>query len=281
MVANPYAGEYGQLAGAQITYVTKYGSNTFHGNAQYWWNGRVLNANNWFNNSGINGITPRPFSNDNQYAASLGGPIFKDKTFFFVDFEGLRFVLPRVVSTTIPTTAFANAVLANIKNVQPNELSAYQTLFNLYAGAPGAGGAQPIAASSACKALILPGFSGACDARFESTPTALASEWFLSGRIDQHIGDKDSAFYRYKLDHGTQPSLLDPINAKFNAISHQPSWDNQFQETHIFNSAATNSFNATLSRLCCAISAGPAVGKLLTFPYGIITSGAVDFTAFN
>jgi hypothetical protein len=286
IIANPYAGEYGQLAGAQVTYVTKSGTNKFHGNAQYWWNGRFLNANDWFNNSCLYGCSPRPFANDNQYATSLGGPVFKNKTFFFVNFEGLRFVLPSVVSATIPTTAFANAVLNNLKNVQPNEVSAYQSMFNLYANAPGAAGAQTLLGSnvsSACKSLVLPGFNGAtqgCDARFESSPSALASEWFLSGRVDQRVGDKDSMFYRYKLDHGTQPSYLDPISSKFDAISQQPSWDNQFQETHIFGATSTNSFNASLSHYVAQFQQNYQLASS-TFPDRIITSGAVDFTGFN
>ena len=49
VITNPYGGQYGQLAGAQVTYVTKSGTNQFHGNAMYWWNGRLLNANNWMN----------------------------------------------------------------------------------------------------------------------------------------------------------------------------------------------------------------------------------------
>jgi hypothetical protein len=58
-------------------------------NALYWWNGRTLNANSFFNNqSGA----PRPFDNANQWAASFGGPVKKDKTFFFVDTEGLRLI---------------------------------------------------------------------------------------------------------------------------------------------------------------------------------------------
>src|SRR4029077_11361660 len=51
VTTTPYAGQYGQLMGAQVSYVTKSGTNEFHGNAQYWWNGRFLNANNWFNNA--------------------------------------------------------------------------------------------------------------------------------------------------------------------------------------------------------------------------------------
>ncbi len=99
VITNPYGGQYGQLAGAQVTYVTKSGTNTYHGNALYWWNGRLLNGNNWINKeSQVVGGTPNiaPFSNANQWATSFGGPIIKNKTFFFVDYEGLRFLLPNV-----------------------------------------------------------------------------------------------------------------------------------------------------------------------------------------
>src|ERR1039457_2146017 len=92
VIGNPYGGQYGQLAGAQVSYVTKSGTNLFHGNAQWLWNGRAMNSNNFFSNASG---TPRAFSNANQWAASIGGPIRKDKTFFFVDFEGLRIVLDR------------------------------------------------------------------------------------------------------------------------------------------------------------------------------------------
>src|SRR5450631_184839 len=72
VISNPYGGQYGQLAGAQITYVTKSGTNAYHGNAAYWWNGRYLNANDWMTKEGqiANGEQNIPgFSNANQWAA--------------------------------------------------------------------------------------------------------------------------------------------------------------------------------------------------------------------
>jgi hypothetical protein len=50
VIANAYGGQYGQLSGAQVSYVTMSGTNQFHGNAGYWWNGRVMNSNDWFSN---------------------------------------------------------------------------------------------------------------------------------------------------------------------------------------------------------------------------------------
>ncbi|HLJ49930.1 MAG TPA: TonB-dependent receptor [Bryobacteraceae bacterium] len=280
VIANPYSGQYGQLSGAQVTYVTKSGSNTFHGNLSYWWNGRAMNANDWFNNFYGD---PRPFSNANQWAGSLGGPIRKDKTFFFFDTEGLRFLLPNVDSVTTPTPAFANAVLANVQAKQPAEFPMYQSMLNLWLNAPGASAAVPITNSSACNTLVLPGFNPAtqaCAAKYQAIPTALASEWILAFRVDQRLGNNDNAYFRYKQDHGTQPTTLSPINSNFDAISKQPSWDTQLNETHIFGPHATNSFMATLSYYFALFEQDQKLASG-TFPDQIITSGAVPFTGFN
>ena len=126
VITNPYGGQYGQLAGAQVTYVTKSGTNTFHGNATYWWNGRLLNANNWMNKENRNNIVRQPpnqapFSNANQWATSFGGPIIKNKTFFFVDYEGMRFLLPNVDPVTAPSPAFIAAAEAQVASLHPAE----------------------------------------------------------------------------------------------------------------------------------------------------------------
>lgn len=280
VVANPYSGEYGQLSGAQITYVTKSGTNQFHGNVQYWWNGRTLNANDWMNN---NSGTPRPFANANQWAASVGGPIVKNRTFFFVDTEGLRFVLPNVIPTTIPTPAFASAVLANVSTLQPAEYSTYQKMFQLFANAPGASNAQTIPNSDACNGLDLPGFdptTQSCAERFQATPTALASEWIVAVRIDHKLDNNDNLFGRFKLDHGTQPTLLDAISPNFNAISEQPSWDVQLNEVHIFGPRVTNSFVAAGSHYDALFTQSQPLAYN-TFPYQFISTGTVAFGGAN
>ncbi len=114
VVNNGYTGQYGGLAGSQVNYVSKSGTNSYHGNAIYYWNGRAMNANNWFNNQSGD---PKPFSNVNEWATSVGGPFpkQKDKTFFFVDYEGTRIVLPTNVLAKIPSAQFENATLANLQ----------------------------------------------------------------------------------------------------------------------------------------------------------------------
>lgn len=280
VIANPYSGEYGQLAGAQVTYVTKAGTNQFHGNALYYWNGRDMNSNDFFNNE--YGVS-RPFSNANQWAASIGGPIRKNKTFFFVDNEGLRFVLPNNFLTTIPTQQFVSAALANIQTLQPNEVSMYQKMFNLWENAPGASSAQPIPNNDACNALSLPGFdptTTSCAAQFRSSANALGSEWILAARVDQKIGDKDNAFFRYKLDHGLQPTSINAISPAFNALSNQPAYDMQFNEVHIFGPRSTNSFTGTFSHYVAQFSQNHQEA-INAFPYQVATSGEVPFTGFN
>jgi len=289
VVTNAYSGEYGQLAGAQVTYITKSGTNTLHGNAQYWWNGRAVNANDWFNN---NTGTPRPFANANQWAGAVGGPIVKDKTFFFFDTEGLRFILPNVLATTIPTPAFEAATLANIQSLQPVEYPAYQKLFNLYNNAPGASGATPIPNTAYCQpfdpvnnplGLVLPGFDGStqpCAAKFQATPSSLGSEWILAFRIDQNIGQNDKLYGRYKQDRGTQPSYIDAISSNFDALSKQPSWDVQVQETHIFSASKTNEFTAAGSHYVAQFAQNEQLA-LSTFPAGILTNGSVPFSGFG
>src|SRR5258708_3907120 len=108
VVANGYSGEYGTLAGANVNYVTKSGGNSFHGNALYWWNGSILNANSYFNDQSG---TPRPFVNANQWATSIGGPPKKGRTFFFFDPQRLRFVLPTHTHVPLPTPHFQTPTL--------------------------------------------------------------------------------------------------------------------------------------------------------------------------
>jgi hypothetical protein len=142
VVNNGYTAEYGRQAGTQMNAATKSGTNQYHGNALYWWNGRALNANEYFlKGSEVAAGQPnvRSFANNNQWAASVGGPVLKNKLFFFVDTEGLRYVLPGAGGAIwIPTTPFANYTLGNVNTVTPGSLPFYQNIFNLYAGAPGA-----------------------------------------------------------------------------------------------------------------------------------------------
>src|SRR6201988_3562406 len=84
----------------------------------------------------LNG-TSRPFANNNEWAPSIGGAIKKDKTFFFVDTEGLRYILPSTTPVFAPSPNFMAATLANLSAIAPNEVPLYRQYFGLFQNAPG------------------------------------------------------------------------------------------------------------------------------------------------
>jgi hypothetical protein len=235
VVTNAYSGQYGQQAGAQVAYVTKSGTNQFHGNAEYWWTGRAMDANDYFNNLTQ---TPRPFANNNEWAASLGGPIKKDKLFFFADTEGIRYIVPSSGQVFSPTTAFANATLANLAATSPASVPLYARMFNLYETAPGY--SNGVGVPGSC--LDLTTFTGSCFQSYSATPALPGTEYIISGRVDYNLSDRDHLFWRVRMDHGTQATYADPINSAFDAASFQPAYDGQGQWTHTFGSNATNQF---------------------------------------
>ncbi len=95
-----YSVDQGRYGASQVNYVTKSGSNHFHGNLYELWNGSVLNAADFFTNATPGNHTPR--STVNHFGGSFGGPIRQDKLFFFTDFEWMRIALPIVTPVTVP-----------------------------------------------------------------------------------------------------------------------------------------------------------------------------------
>jgi hypothetical protein len=259
IVSNGYTGQYGRAASINMNFTTKSGSNSFHGNAKWDWNGTRLNANDWFFNSG--GIA-KPFANSNEWGGSIGGPIKKDKLFFFYDNEGLRYVLPGGADVWVPTTQWAAAVQANIDANEPAESAFYQKMFALYAGAPGASSAtvlpvgDPLTTTAGgCGDFATPvsqggmtlggqhyGLAGepACTKTFRSGITNLNKERLQSVRVDYELSTKNHLSWRYWQDRGSQPTFTDPINPGFNDLSIQPQDAGQFTETHSFNSSLVN-----------------------------------------
>ena len=255
VVNNGYSGEYGRFAGANVNYVTKSGSNRFHGNAAYWWNGRLLDANDWFNKDVRPGtpVTPRPFENANQYAASLGGPIQRDKSFFFVDYEGLRLILPVNFGTLtlIPSPKFETATLANLASTGHSaSIPFYQQMFNLWNGAPGAERAVPgnpqVNDPTGCNSFTglgtdpVTGMPVPCAMSFRSTANNLTHEHLLGGRFDFNIGEKDKLFVRLRESQGLQAGYIDKINPIFDLQGNAPIYQGQISETHISSSRMVN-----------------------------------------
>ena len=107
-----YAVDQGRYGAAQVNYVTKSGTNRFHGNLYELWNGSKFNAADFFTNATAGNHKPR--STVNHFGGSLGGPILHNKLFFFFDSEWVRIALPIVTATTVPTPAFESYVLQQL-----------------------------------------------------------------------------------------------------------------------------------------------------------------------
>ena len=90
ILTNNYTAEYGRSAGGVVSVVTKSGTNHFHGSAFDYWRNTDFNANNFFNKANPQNIQPRPILQRNQFGGTFGGPIMKDKLFFFFAYQGQR-----------------------------------------------------------------------------------------------------------------------------------------------------------------------------------------------
>ena len=246
VVSNGYSGQFGGFAGATVNYVTKSGSNQWHGNAAYWWDGRVMNANDWFNNN-TTPKTPRTFVNANQWAASFGGPIKRDKAFFFVNYEGLRVLVPVSQTVTYPSPAFQTATLTNLAAVgQSAEIPFYQQMFNLWNSGPSVSRAAPVAGGG-CTA----GWTGPvglqCANSYQATNSTLTHEYLLAGRFDFNITNSDKIFIRMQEDKGLQATYTDPINTLFNTVSDQPEYQSQVSWNHTFGTKSVNNFVGSIT----------------------------------
>jgi hypothetical protein len=172
----------------------------------------------------------------------LGGPIIKNKTFFFFDYEGLKNVLPTSAQAKIPSPQFEQAAIQNLTATgQPAAVNFYQKMFSLYNAAQGAGSAIPVPGGG-CGSYTGLGAGVPCALQFQATNGNRTSEYLWAARVTHRFGEKDEAYLRLWRDNGTQPTYTDPIAPIFNTFSPQPQMQGQFGETHTFGSTAVNQF---------------------------------------
>ena len=299
VVTNGYSGTFGTFSGINVNYITKSGSNQFHGNGVYYWNGRALNANDWFNNA--EGL-PRAFSNANQWAGSIGGPIKKDKLFFFFNTEGLRVLIPVQASPVfVPTTAFETATVANLtalgltssipyycQNLSgicsgvsgvPGSGNGIFNFFNAMKNNPSAlqnnlplGGCDNVPTTTGAFAGF--GAGNPCMDTLKETPINFAPEKQYAGRVDWNIGNNDRAYMRVQYDQGVQPSFTDAISPTFNATSNQPEYQGQLQETHTFGATMSNQFLLAATWYSAIFGPLNNAATLAAFPTSLISGDA-------
>jgi Carboxypeptidase regulatory-like domain len=289
VVTNGYSGQYGGFAGANVNYITKSGSNKWHGNTNYWWDGRAMNANNFFN---VGNNTPRPFVNANQYAVSLGGPIKKDKAFFFWNYEGLRVILPTSSQVQVPDALFQAAVINNLSqpfnvNIPGSGLSQsvpfYQTMFKLYNGAPGISravkGVPNASDTSGCVGQTFTDpVTGAafgaganpCADSYRGTAPNFTHEYLTSGRFDFNLTNNDKVFVRLQEDKGIQATYTDQINPLFNAVSNQPEYQAQASWNRAFGTKAANNLVLSAQYYSAIFTTANLAASLAALPTSVI-----------
>jgi hypothetical protein len=280
-----YAVDQGRYGASQVNYVTKSGSNQFHGNLYEVWNGSKFNAADYFTNATPGNHKPR--STVNHFGGSVGGPIARNKLFFFFDSEWVRIALPIVTPTTVPTSAFQNYVLrqlplggtdsitGSIYQPSPQSVPFYQKMFSLYGNTNGtplkvlgcpfdAGGGRPAIAND----------GDGCANRQSVSHSSDDHEQVQTVRIDYNINEKNTTWFRFQADTGVQAAYTDPINSLFDSISPQPLYSFAAGYTHVFSQNLVNYFNPAFSWYESLFGPADFQKTLSAFPIVLQGSGA-------
>ena len=122
---NALSAEFGRTSGGVINLATRSGTNRLHGTFYEFLRNKALNANTFFNNRAA---IERPAFTQNQYGGAAGGPLIKDKLFFFGNFEGYRQRLGRSLVLTVPTEAMRNGDFSNVRNAAGAVIPIYDPL---------------------------------------------------------------------------------------------------------------------------------------------------------
>ena len=228
-----YGVDQGRYGAAQVNYVTKSGTNQFHGNLYELWNGARLNAANFFTHATAGGRKPR--STVNHFGGSVGGPIAHDKLFFFGDFEQLRIAPPIVNTITVPSPGFQAYVIDQLPKggvdtithvsypAAPALVPFYQRMFLLYQnseGSPLPVLGCPLDAGGATASGDPPNGDGCANRRTVSMSSA-DHEQVITARIDHNIDTENMVWYRFQSDTGSR--LLTPTPSTRSSIPYRRS----------------------------------------------------------
>jgi len=221
--------EYGRNSGAQVQVATRSGTNQFHGNLFLFNRNTAFNANDWFNNrSGV----ARETLNRNQYGASFGGPIIKNKIFFFFNWQSQRLVQSISITDTVLTPEARKGIFrfmvgsansASQVNASGQPLApacsatvstgCYRT-FDMAAADPLKKGLDPLMQGQIGLTSLPNDFSGGdgfntAIFRFNS-PSSTPNDNY-TGKLDYHISANQQAFFRWS--EGTNMTLGDSVNS--------------------------------------------------------------------
>jgi len=208
--------DYGRTSGGAVNAASRSGTNSFHGSAYEFLRNSALDARNFFD-----GPTIPPFKR-NQFGGSASGPVIKDHTFFFVDYEGLRQNLSSTNSITVPSAnARAGQLVSGTVTVDP-------LVAPFLACSP-----------SSCLFPLPNGAVNGDTGIYNFVGKQVTSEDFVTTRIDHRISSSDSLFGTYVFDRG-QVANPDAYDIK-NVGNQSRRQTLALEESHIFSPAILNS----------------------------------------
>ncbi|MGB9290710.1 MAG: carboxypeptidase-like regulatory domain-containing protein [Terracidiphilus sp.] len=296
---NSYSVDQGRYGASQVNYFTKSGTNAFHGDLYEMWNGSLLNAEDYFlhANDTPGNIATKPRSVVNEFGVSVGGPIRKNKLFFFAHYEGVRIALPLVAPTTLPTPAYQQYVLGQLATggydaitgenlpAQPAEIPFYQNMFTLLP-APGGTFVPIVSCTLDTSGNLLPASpsgtlqdGNGCASKRQESLNNSDTENLIVVKIDHTINARDSIWYRFQQDTGLQAEWTDPISSIFNAYSPQPQRTLVIGYTHLFSPNLVNQFNPGADWYSSIFEPNNYSQTLQTFPIMLVAgSDSAPFT---
>lgn len=254
-----FSAEYGRASGGVVNATSKSGTNALHGNVYEFLRNSALDANDYFTNSAKQ---KKPEFRRNQFGGSVGGPIIKDHTFFFFDYEGLRQAKGIPTVATVPSP---NARLGIVSGGVAAGQSA-GTACTTKGNTPGHW-LSPLASvcvSDYATALLplWPAANGTITgdkAQFINAAMQVVPENFYTGRIDHKLGKNDQLFGTY-LHDGTTYTQPDALNdtVTFSKTVRQTV---AIEETHTFGSAFVNAARIGFNRDFVVNQATPSAGS--------------------
>jgi len=236
VVSDNYSAEYGKRAGAQVSIVTQSGANQLHGSIFEFLRNSALDARNFFDYP-IGERIP-PFRR-NQFGGSLGGPIKKNKTFIFGNYEGFRQRLGLSIALFVPDNAARQGLLPNAQGVPTPVAGLNQAMLPYMAFWPVANG---------------PDLGTGIAEAFSNSEQSIQED-FGTVRVDHTFSDKDVLNSAYTIDEGNRLSpWTDPLFGIYIFLRDQVL---STQETHIFSPTMINTFTAGLSRVAFLFTTPP------------------------
>jgi len=256
VITTGYTAEYGRTSGAIINAITKSGTDAFHGTGYFFDRDSVFDARNFFDGSQI------PTFHRTQFGASAGGPIIKDKTFIFGNYEGFRQKQAGSTVINVPTDEARSGQLCVPSGTNP--CASLQTIAVNPAIAP-------YLALWPCPASCQTATNADTVSEKVNIPT-IANENYGIVRVDHKISDRDSLDGSYFHDSGPQ-SQGDPLgNTIHEVVSSREA--GSIEETHIFNAELLNTARFGVSRVQGDINTPVSGDAVATNPALAIAPGA-------